>query len=534
MTQPSSRDEAQRLLGAGNFPAALEALENLLRSHPDDSQLNLQAGNALLALGDAEAALDYYHLALHYDPGCVAALRGRVQALERLGRQDRIEPAYREFLQRNADDPEALLGLATALRGRGEFEEAADLLESLLRSRPDDSRALSLLGLIKAREFGLLEEGEALVRRALTITPGLDAARSNLGWILVLQRRYPEGLGCLDEVLRRDPQDHETRLMRAHANLRRGEFAKGWEDIEARHYSRLAAERPFRFPRWQGEQLPGKTLLVYAEQGLGDQIMYTSCLADAMARVGRVVLECEPRLVALFQRSFAPAVVKAQTADLSEAHWLSEIGPVHFQIPMGSLPALFRRQWSDFPRHRGYLSADPARVAAWRERLNRISPLPKIGISWRGGTSNTRRGLRSIGLGSWRPLLRLPATFLSLQYGDVERDLNQAQEAAGTTVIRFPEAEADYDELAALVAALDLVITVCTAVVHLAGALGREAWVLTPAIPESRYLDHGESMPWYPSVRLIRQEHIGGWEPLIAGVAAMLASQISEPPAGSN
>jgi tetratricopeptide (TPR) repeat protein len=534
MTEPSLREDAQRLLGAGDFSAALEALENLLRAHPDDPLLNLQAGNALLALGDAEGALDYYHLALHYDPKNGAALRGRVQALERLGRRERVEPAYREFLQRNPDDPEALLGLATALRGRGQFEEAVDALELLLRSRPDESRALSLLGLIKAREFGLLEEGEALVRRALATAPGLDAARSNLGWILVLQRRYPEGLAYLDEVLRRDPQDHETRLMRAHANLRRGEFAKGWEDIEARHHSRLAVERAFRFPRWHGEQLPGKTLLVYAEQGLGDQIMYTSCLADAMARVGRVVLECEPRLVTLFRRSFPPAVVKAQAADLSEAGWLSEIGPVDFQIPMGSLPPLFRLQWSDFPRHRGYLSADPARVAAWRERLNGISPLPKIGISWRGGTSNTRRGLRSIGLESWGPLLGLPARFFSLQYGEVEADLNQARETSGATVMRFPEAEVDYDELAALVAALDLVITVCTAVVHLAGALGRETWVLTPAIPESRYLDHGESMPWYPSVRLIRQKHIGSWEPLIARVAAMLASRIAEPGKGSN
>ena len=531
MTGHSSREEVERLLSAGDFSGASEALEDLLKTQPDDPQLNLYAANALLALGDAEAALDYYHLALHYDPGCGAALRGRVQALERLGRQERVEPAYREFLQQNPGDPEASLELAIVLHDRAEFEPAAAMLDSLLRLQPDEARALSLLGLIKAREFGQIQEGEGLVRRALTIAPGFDAARTNLGLILVLQRRYPEGIGYLDEVLRRDPEDHETRLIRAHANLRRGEFAKGWEDFDARHHSRMAAKRPFRFPPWHGEQLPGKTLLVYAEQGLGDQIMYASCLPDAMTRVGRVVLECEPRLVGLFQRSFAPAIVKAQAANRSEARWLDEVGPVDCEIPLGSLPPLFRLQWSDFPQHRGYLHADPARVAAWRERLRRISPLPKIGISWRGGAPNTRRSLRSIGLGSWGALLRLPATFLSLQYGEVGNDLDEALNVSGATVIRFPEAEVDYDELAALVVALDLVITVCTAVAHLAGALGREAWVLTPAIPESRYLDHGESMPWYPSIRLIRQKHSGSWEPVIAYVAGILASRVA--PRGS-
>lgn len=527
MTVEHLRAEAERLLGSGDFAGALAVLEPLLGTRPDDPQLNLFAGNAQLALGDAEAALDHYHLALHYDPASALALRGRVQALERLGRRERVEPAYREFLQRNPGDAEATIGLAAALRDRGEFGEAEALLESLLAARPGDARALNFLGLMEAVHFGRIERGEALVRRALEIVPGLDAARSNLGWILALGRRYSEGLACFDEVLARCPQDHETRLMRAHANLMRGEFGAGWKDIEARHHSELARERPFAFPRWQGEDAAEKTLLVHAEQGLGDQIMYSSCVPEAMARVGRVILECEPRLVPLFQRSFAPALVRAQAPGASEPPWLKEVGRVDFQIPMGSLPALFRTQWSSFPQHQGYLHADPRRVAAWRERLDRLSPLAKVGISWRGGTANTRRLLRSVGLDSWAPILGLPATFVSLQYGEVEADLARAQSAFGARVVRFAEAEADYDETAALVRALDLVVSVCTAIVHLAGALGKEAWVITPAVVEWRYLDHGESMPWYPSVRLIRQQRIGIWEPVLGEVAARLALRIS-------
>ncbi|MBI2961499.1 MAG: tetratricopeptide repeat protein [Betaproteobacteria bacterium] len=527
MTAQHSRAEAERLLGAGDFAGALAALESLLGTRPDDPQLNLLAGNALLALGDAEAALDHYHLALHYDPACALALRGRVQALEQLGRQERVEPAYREFLQQNPGHAEAMIGLATAFRDRGEFDEAKALLESLLQARPRDAQALNFLGLMEAVHLGRIERGEALVRRALEIVPGFDAARSNLGWILALQRRYSEGFACFDEVLSRCPQDHETRLMRAHANLMRGEFGEGWKDIEARHHSGLARKRPFAFPRWHGEHAAEKTLLVHAEQGLGDQIMYSSCVPQAMARVGRVILECEPRLVPLFQRSFAPALVRAQAPEVSASPWLREIGAVDFQIPMGSLPALFRTQWSSFPPHQGYLQADPRRVAAWRERLERLSPLLKVGISWRGGTANTRRLLRSVGLDSWAPILGLPATFVCVQYGEVEADLARAQSVTGARVMRFAEAEVDYDEMAALVCALDLLVTVCTAIVHLAGALGREAWVITPAVVEWRYLDHGESMPWYPSVRLIRQQRIGIWDPVLGEVAARLSLRIS-------
>ena len=525
----SSLNRVERLLGAGDFSAALAELQVLLTATPEDPQFNRCAGDALLALGDAEAALDHYHLALYYDPGLGPALRGRVRALEQLGQHERVGPAYMEFLRQNPGDAEAMLGLAMSLRSRGEFEQAAAALESLLSLRPDDSRALSLLGLIKAREFGFLEEGEALVRRALALDPNLDAARSNLGWILVLRRHYAEGIACLDDVLRRDPENHETRLMRAYANLRRGEFAQGWPDAEARHHSRLAVERPFRFPRWRGESLRGKTLLVYAEQGLGDQIMYASCVPDAMARGGRVVLESEPRLVALLQRTFPEALVRAQAAGPAVPQWLKEIGTVDFQIPMGSLPALFRNRWGEFPRHRGYLRADPGRVAVWRQRLAGISPLPKIGISWRGGSTSTRRRLRSMGLESWAPILSLSATFVSLQYDEVAREISQFRQASGVNVARFPEIEADYDETAALASALDLIVTVCTAAAHLSGALGRETWVLAPAVPEWRYLDQGEAMPWYPSIRIIRQEVIDQWEPVIAEVASRLSIRIARP-----
>jgi hypothetical protein len=173
----------------------------------------------------------------------------------------------------------------------------------------------------------------------------------------------------------------------------------------------------------------------------------------------------------------------------------------------GSLPGHFRRTAADFPRHDGYLVPDPQRVAWWKRRVGGGSNGPRIGLSWRGGTSQTRTSLRTLRLQELAPLLRIPgASFVSLQYGPSTADEVAAlARDHGMPIVHFPEAIADYDETAALVCALDMVVTVCTSLVHLTGALGQKALVLTPAVAEWRYGIAGDDMPWYPSVRLVRQ-----------------------------
>jgi ADP-heptose:LPS heptosyltransferase len=191
---------------------------------------------------------------------------------------------------------------------------------------------------------------------------------------------------------------------------------------------------------------------------------------------------------------------------------------------MGSLPGLLGRTQGTFPVHDGYLLADPARKAAWRERLAALGPGLKVGLSWRGGTWNTRNLSRSIPLRDLAPRLdRGPITLVSVQYGDHARELAELRGAQGTIVHHWQEAVDDYEETAALVSALDLVISVQTAVVHLAGAIGARAWALIPMRPEWRYLERGEVMPWYPSVRLFRQSAVGTWLPVIERVADQLS-----------
>lgn len=513
---------------AAAMPAAMPAtdmtLEDALAARPDDADLNYRMGLVQLERGDAAGALDHFHLALHYAPDLFPACTARVRALLALGRSSEEAGAYRDFLQANPGHPGAAYALAVWYHARGEHESALDLLRPLSELRPPNREACNLLGLILGREFGQFEEGQRLLRLALDPDPHWPVALCNLGWILLEQGDYAQGLKLLDEALESDPDDHETRLVRSYMNLKRGEFEQGWSDYEARHHSRYAMSRPYGFAQWDGAPLDGKTLLICAEQGFGDQIMFASCFHEVIGRARRCIIECDPRLVALFRRSFPSALIEASAPSGERAAWSSAIPSVDCQIPMGSLPGFFRKRWADFPPHAGYLRADPERVAYWRARLDALGPGPKIGLSWRGGIAATRRHLRSLALPEFLPLLRLPARFISLQYGDCADELDALRRRHGVTLPHWPDAIEEYDETAALVCALDLVISVCTAVIHLTGALGKPVWVLVPAVAEWRYLDRGEKLPWYPSARLFRQAAPGRWPDVIAEVAKQLGA----------
>ena len=196
---------------------------------------------------------------------------------------------------------------------------------------------------------------------------------------------------------------------------------------------------------------------------------------------------------------------------------------VELQTSMGSLPRYMRRSSVDFPRHDGYLRADPECLRNWRERLAAFGPGLKVGISWQGGTLKTRRPLRSLPLASWLPVLQAPEVrFFNLQYIDSSAEIASLKAATGIEIVDWQEVRDDYDHTAALVAALDLVISVCTAVIHLGGALGKPVWVMAPYSPEWRYGISGESMPWYPSVRIFRQPQYGAWVPVVDNVALSL------------
>ena len=420
-----------------------------------------------------------------------ATLRQAFDALLHADEYERARALAADAAARGGHPYESQLLLGRAHQKLHEPARAMEYFEAALRMRDDDAELYDFRGSL-FQELGRLPEAFADYDRALALRPDFPLAAFH----------------------------------RAMARLLVGDFEHGWEDYELRRLSADHAPAAAGLPRWDGSALAGRTILVAREQGLGDEIMFASMLPKLIAQAGRCIVECDPRLVATFRRSFPGATIFGTEPD---GRLPLSIVPasVDAVIEAGSLPRHFRRRAEDFPRHQGYLSADPKQVGHWHERLAALGPGPKVGLSWTGGVRRTRRALRSLSLEQMLPLLRTPGVrFVSLQYtGHAREDIDALRTRHGVAVEHWPEAIDDYDQTAALVCALDLVVSVCTSVAHLGGALGRPVWVLAPISPEWRYGCSGEAMPWYPSVRVFRQSIYDDWEPVVGGVARELEAR---------
>jgi tetratricopeptide (TPR) repeat protein len=474
-----------------DYATASECFSRVIALRHDDADAHNNLGLSQLGAGNGEDALDSFVLAIHFRPG---------------------------FAQ-------AFYNMALAAHQLGDLGQAVANLEQAIELQADFATAHNMLGYVLSHEAGEFERGAAHIRRALELAPADADVRCNYSSILTQEGRATEALAICDELLAAHPALHEARLNRSLAALKLGRFAEAWPDYEARKVARgNYVPRALPLPEWQGESLNGRKLLVYAEQGLGDQIMFASCLPGLLVEVAACVIECAPQLVPIFKRSFPAAAIESAAQGDANLARLAQSAGLEYQVAIGSLPGYLRRKPSDFPQHTGYLQADPARVAYWKQRLDALGPGLKVGISWSGGAPSTRSESRSLPLAQWSPILAQPAChFVSLQYGSAGDDPQAASQQQRVTIHTWREAIESYAETAALVAALDLVISVQTALIHLAGALGKPAWVMLRRASEWRYLEEGARMPWYPSVRLVRQQQPGHWGPVVEEVARSLA-----------
>jgi len=466
--------------GAG-FRAALAA-------DPDSVMARLNLGVVLKESGRLEEALGHLRRAYDLAPEAEGTLRNLVATLIEADLCDEAQSVAAGAVQRNPSSYETHKYHGLAHQKLHDPVRALACYDTALKMRADDAE------LHDHRGVAFLELG-----------------------------RLPEAIECYERALALRPDFSLSAFHRALTRLLLADYRNGWDDYELRQLNQDYPQRPGAYPGWDGSSLAGRTILIYREQGLGDEIMFASCLPQLIGAAGHCIIECEPRLLDLFRRSFPAATVYASTPDGSLPQEIAG-RDIDLSIPAGSIPRFLRRDLGDFPRHNGYLKADPARVAHWRERLSQLGPGLKVGISWAGGVRKTRRALRSLPLDRWLPILQTPgARFISLQYtADAGEAIAALQNRHGVRIEHWPEAINDYDETAALVTSLDLVVSVCTAVIHLGGALGRPVWVMAPYSPEWRYGFSGDTMPWYPSVRVFRQPAFGEWEPVTASVAAEL------------
>lgn len=511
-------DAVQAAERAGDFRGAIDAAEELLLDQPDDPGLAVLLAGLHERSGDAASATDVLGAYLARHPGDQAAVGAL--GLIHLRAQEYAEaaPLLEKAFGLACEHVDYLIGWGRALSGQHRYAEAGPLFERACEMAPDD------LGVLNQYASNL--GSRCRYAEAIEVIDRLRAAGvqvSCVGTVLANLGRMEEALQAFDADVAKHPLDASIRFQRGTLRLLLGEYAGGWDDYACRGMGSSAVVRTLPFPVWRGEDLAGKSVIVVAEQGLGDQVMFASCIPDLLAlRPRRTVLEVFDRIAPTLARSF-PEVEVVATRQGSDLEWVRQYPDTDFAIQLGDLPGHFRRRLEAFPDHGGYLRADPARVAHWRARLEQAGPGPYIGVTWRGGTELTRSPLRSMQARQLAPLARYTTgRFVCLQYATIDAELQQAANA-GLPLLHWPESIADLDEFAALVSAIDLVITVCNTTVHYAGALAQPTWVLAPRCPEWRYGIAGEAMPWYPSVRVMRQRSEGDW----AGLVALACQELS-------
>ncbi len=451
------------------------AEESMRAESGSDESPHLRLGRDMRRSGRPAEAIMHLRRAHALAPDAPGVLRELVTALIEFDMCDKALVIAAAAAERAPASYEAQFCLGFACQKLHEPQRALNCYALASRLRPDDAEMHDARGSV-FQELGKLEDAFGEYERALALQP-----------------------------------DHApARFHRALVRLLVQDFERGWPDYELRRTGTDGASIPAIVPPWDGAPLAGRTILLRMEQGLGDEIMFASIVPDVLRMAGHCIIECDARLRGLFSRSFPAATVFGALPDRSLPLRIAR-QEISCEIAIGSLPLHLRRSAAAFPRAEPYLSADPVRVAHWRERLALLGPGPKIGISWTGGVRKTRRALRSIALPDWLPVLSMPgARFVSLQYTpEASSEVADLEARHGIRVAHWPEAIDDYGETAALVCALDLVVSVCTSVVHLAGALGRPVWVMAPYSPEWRYGFAGETMPWYSSVRLFRAPAYG-------------------------
>jgi Flp pilus assembly protein TadD len=477
MTAHEHNAEGVSLARQGRTAEALEAFKTAIALQPNFAEAHYNLGKALKDSGKLPDSADSFRQAVQLAPNSGAAWQNLGNVLQELKQPDQAIDAYRHVLSLEPDNPGAHGMLARLLHQTGQIEAALPHFRALALLVPNNPEPPHALG-VALHDLGRLDEAAAAYRAALALEPNHSHASYALGLI----------------------------------HLAQGDFETGWKLYESRRrVSGPRAVRDFPQPTWDGSPLKGQTILLHAEQGLGDSLQFIRYAPLVTARGGRVLLQCPAPLVRLLQNQLTIQQIVPDGAPLP---------PFNLHCPLLSLPAVFQTTLQSIPATVPYLTPDPADIAHWRSRLDPLTgSRKKIGLVWSGSPGHRNDTNRSIPPDALSNLANLPnIALISLQRnGPPSETLKQS-------LIDFTPALTDLAQTAALIANVDLVISVDTAVAHLAGALAKPTWLLLPYAPDWRWLLDRDDSPWYATLRLFRQPAPGNWtEPLSRIARAIVA-----------
>lgn len=551
----AAEEKVRALLAAGETEKAATEVGTLLSTVGETAGVLRLAAGVEMARGDRDRMLGLLSRAAAAAPDDPAIQREYGTALGAAGRHGDAAAVFQRLLDRDPGDPEISVKLGRELRKHGDLSGARAVLERAVAADPENAEALIGLGLV-GRAAGDFEAAQAAYERAVDAAPENPVAHYNLAnalfslarfgdaethyrrsldlrpddrdtrrnYALCLRRlgRYDDSVALSDALIGEDPGDATARFNRGLTHLENGRYDLGCRDYAWRWKAGDfdGRWRYFSCPVWSGEPLDGRTLLVWQEQGVGDEIMFAGMIPDLLNAGAQLVLESDPRLMPLFARSFPAIDVFPRPDDLSR-HNVTR--PVELHAPAGDLMRWLTPDTGPPAPRAPYLTADPARAAACAGKY-RDDGRPLVGIAWRSNNKVTGPW-RSLPLDRWGPILNVPGVrFVSLQYGDTAAE----RAAAGVEIHHDPEIDQmrDLDGFAAQIAALDLIVAIDNSAVHFAGALGRPVWVMLPAAPDWRWTRGRDRGLWYADAALYRQEEMGDWTPVVAQVAAALSEWV--------
>jgi Flp pilus assembly protein TadD len=492
--------QATALLGRGLYADAEHYLRESLRLRPDDADALNKLGTVIWQQGRSEEAGEFIQRAFELDPDDFAIVSNLAASYWEQGCYQEAALSYRRATELKSDCFEAWLYLGAVLIRLGEFDESIRCLAVASRLRPDAPEPIATTG----------------------------AALFQLG-------RFDEAMACYDEALRRKPDYAECHRSRALALLADGDYERAWPEYEWRFLCRKQPCRTPAGPRWNGEDLNGRTILLYAEQGLGDTLHFIRYAAFVKERGARAMVLCHLPLVRLI--ALCPDVDGVFDNE-------AELPPYDFRVPLMSLPGMFGTTLKNIPAKVPYLAPDLESIATWQAvvdvEISRLGLRPrlKIGIAWQGSKKTFLDCWRSFRLEQLAPLAAVPgACLVSLQK---DAGVEQLETLAGRfPVVTLPgsiasarasagnDRERDFLDTAAVASQLDLVIAPDTAVAHLAGSLGLPVWVPLSKVCDWRWLKDREDCPWYPTARLFRQTTDGDWDSVFEQMAAVLRELLS-------
>jgi tetratricopeptide (TPR) repeat protein len=573
----------------GKHEAAVQYIAQALQLNPHDVDGHNNIGEAYRALGRVEEAMAHYRQALALQPSLAEAHNNLGNLLRDQGKLEEAVASYRQALALKPWYAEGHVNLGMAFQEQGKLDEAIGLYRHALALKPAYAEAHFNLG-VALQQQGMQNDAIEHYRSALSLTPSFAAASYNLGNAFQLQGKLDEAIACylaalrlnpghaeahnnvgnalqkqgrLDEAIAHyvtaiglKPDDAVTRnnlghafhaqgkrrkaieqyrralslnphFADAHVNysltlLLTGKFREGWKEYEWRWDSGVLEreKRPFPQPLWDGSKIAGRTILLHAEQGMGDTLQFIRYAPLVAKRGAKVIVECQPEMKELL------ASVEGVTHLAAKGEPLPDFD-VH--APLMRLPLAFGTTLETIPARVPYISINPKLARVWRDRVRPAKSAFKVGLAWAGRPGHVNDRNRSSRLGDFLPLAKVRGVaFYSLQKGEAARET--AAPPDGMAVIDETASLNDFADTAALISNLDLVICVDTAVAHLAGAMGKSVWLVLPFVPDWRWLLDREDTPWYPTMKLFRQQRPGDWQSVFRRVAETLQVMVKGPP----